>query len=785
MFSEKTKFPIALGFAAVLGLMLLVVAIGIDRMSLNNGRLEQVVNQSYVKTSLIIRMYATVRARSVTLLRLLSIEEPFRRDELAMRLFEQANSLSEASGSLTKMNLDGREQQDFDLQSALARRILPIQTQVLDHLYAGELAEARQRLLQDVIPAQDQILTHLNGMLEYQQESARQALSDAQRQFSDTVISFAVLTVLAVIVGGAIAVLVVRHTGRASDALFAVTALQSIGDGVISTDARGRVVFVNETAEVLTGLRLVEARGQPLLSVLKLVDESSGVAADDPVAGAIRAGRTVRQASQLALVNTSGTTMSVDLSVSPIWNEEERIVGAVLAFRDVGEERRLREQLTYQASHDALTGLINRLEFEHRLTHILQEADIDESLHTVLYFDLDQFKVVNDTCGHVAGDALLRQLSELVQHRLRANDRLARLGGDEFAVLLERCPAERGNEIAQDLLETIRSYRFLWEDKTFSVGASIGVVGINGRNEGLNVVLRCADEACYAAKDAGRNRVHMYSEADSELVHRQGEMQWVSRINGALREDRFALYFQSIAPLPRGSLSAGASVSGEILLRMREEDGSLVPPGAFLPAAERYHLVGAVDRWVVCNTFQWLQENHAQLPAIDKISINLSGHSLGDEETLAFVIEQFRLCRIDPRRICFEITETAAIANLRKATQFITALKELGCFFALDDFGSGLSSFAYLKNLPVDFLKIDGLFVKDILEDPIDEAMVRSINDIGQVMGKRTIAEFVENDAVADKLYEIGVDFGQGYGIAVPKPLDVLLVAPAAARAVG
>ncbi|MDH3689299.1 MAG: EAL domain-containing protein [Gammaproteobacteria bacterium] len=442
----------------------------------------------------------------------------------------------------------------------------------------------------------------------------------------------------------------------------------------------------------------------------------------------------------------------------------------LIVCEDITEAHQLSEKLSYQASHDALTGLINRWEFECRLQRVLQTARSETARHALCYLDLDQFKVINDLCGHVAGDELLRQLGRVLTEKVRKRDTLARLGGDEFGVLLEHCSLAQAKRVASSLKQAIQDFRFIWEGRSFSLGVSIGLVPLDEASDTITGVLRAADAACYAAKDEGRNRIHLYQEDDAELSRRHGEMQWVARINEALEQNRFHFAYQRIAALknPEGE-------HYELLIRMEDEAGQIVPPGAFLPAAERYDLAARLDRWVIDTALKWFAAHPEQLERLYLCSINLSGQSLGDQDFLRFVIDKFGEGQVPPEKICFEITETATIANLSGATNFIATLKELGCYFALDDFGSGLSSFAYLKNLAVDFLKIDGMFVKDIVDDPTDLAVVISINEIGHAMGKKTIAEFVENDAILEKLREIGVDYAQGYGIGRPMPLTEML----------
>jgi diguanylate cyclase (GGDEF)-like protein len=427
--------------------------------------------------------------------------------------------------------------------------------------------------------------------------------------------------------------------------------------------------------------------------------------------------------------------------------------------------------LGHQASHDALTGLVNRVAFERRLVRVLETARMEGARHALCYLDLDQFKIINDTCGHMAGDELLRQLGVLLPGRVRKRDTLARLGGDEFGVLMERCSLGQAMRVAEGLREAVEGYRFVWEGKSFSLGVSIGLVPITHHTRSITEVLRDADSACYTAKDRGRNRIHVYRIGDEALVRRHGEMQWAVRINRALEEGRFELSYQPIVRLDGGQ--GGGHY--ELLLRMQDEQGRVVLPGVFLAAAERYQLSSKVDRWVIGKVCEWFAGHPRQLERLRLCGINLSGHSLGDEQFLGLVIRLLEDAAIPLEKLCFEVTETAAIANLANATRFITALRARGCRFALDDFGSGVSSFAYLRSLPVDYLKIDGTFVRHIVDDPIDSAMAQSINEIGHTMGKRTVAESVENAAILNKLQQMGVDYAQGFVIARPQPLEQLV----------
>ncbi len=433
---------------------------------------------------------------------------------------------------------------------------------------------------------------------------------------------------------------------------------------------------------------------------------------------------------------------------------------------DITEKKNLTAELEYQAAHDSLTTLFNRDAFERRLRMLLDD-DLTNQEHALCYLDLDQFKVINDACGHLAGDTLLRQLGAILSTKVRRSDMLARLGGDEFGIIMENCSLERAGKIAENLRREIQDFRFVWENRRYNVGVSIGLIPIDQHSGTINEVMSAADMACYAAKDAGRNRIRVYHPNDQELTNRRREMDWVSNIQMALEQDRLHLYIQPIQALQKEQRNRHF----EVLVRMISETGETIPPGAFLPAAERYNLSTKIDQWVVNKTLSWLSNHKQQLPKISMVSINLSGLSLNSSSFLRFLLEQLERSAIPCEKLCFEVTETAAISNLSKACQFIESVKSTGCLFALDDFGSGLSSFNYLKNLPVDYLKIDGAFVRDMTSDPIDYEMVRSINEIGHVMGKLTIAEFVEDEMTFNALQRLGVDYAQGYYIGSPVPL--------------
>lgn len=548
--------------------------------------------------------------------------------------------------------------------------------------------------------------------------------------------------------------------------------LHSIADGVITTDPDGNIEFLNPVAEDLVGYATEEVQGRHINEVFNATEELTYKPLVDPyIRHAAASNEFLRFTKEGILYNHLGEQYAINVSASQIRDRSNNVLGFVLVVSDITETRRLTSEMAYQASHDTLTGLVNRHEFDQRLDQALVKAINDNQEHALLYLDLDQFKVVNDTCGHMAGDELLKQLAAVLTHKIRRADTLGRLGGDEFGVLLEECNLGQAKYIADELRQAVKEYRFVWEDRTFEIGVSIGMIPITADSGTQAELLSAADVACYAAKDAGRNRIHIYAPDDSKLAERHGEMQWVSKITEALENDRFRLYYQAIEPI-KDLHTNGRHF--EVLIRMQTDNNNLIQPGAFLSAAERYNLTPSIDRWVIKTMLNWLGEHPDIASTIHSVSINLSGLSIGDNSFLDYVFEQFKSTGCPPEQICFEVTETAAIANFAQAAGFVAELKQFGCRFALDDFGSGMSSFAYLKNLKVDYLKIDGMFVKDIVQDPIDYAMVKSINEIGHVMGMQTIAEFVEDELILAKLRDLGVDFAQGYGIAKPAPLSEL-----------
>jgi diguanylate cyclase (GGDEF)-like protein/PAS domain S-box-containing protein len=534
--------------------------------------------------------------------------------------------------------------------------------------------------------------------------------------------------------------------------------LDGIADAVITSNEAGYVLYMNSAAERLAGVNLKEVKYKTLSSLFSLmVDDKTTPMSSNWLTDSY----SVQE--EVVLVRADGAEFVIRKSASPLYDNEGNTFAVVTVLHDVTVLRTLSNQLSFQARHDQLTGLINRYEFDRKTQAAIDDAATENRVHCLAYIDLDQFKMVNDTCGHMAGDVLLKQLCNHIKAKVRSSDTLARLGGDEFAILFMGCDLDKAQEIIEGLLQVVREYRFTYDDKVFKIGASVGLTEISPNNNlTLSELLSTVDSACYAAKKEGGNRIHVYHSDDVDIKEHNSQLEWVSRIHLGLENKQFVLFIQRME-----SLAPGAELHCELLIRMQAMDGSFYPPGYFLPAAERYHLMPKIDRWVVGEALSIIARKGASFPYV--CAINLSGQTLSEEGFLEYVIEQIKLRKVDTRRICFEITETSVIANLNKARQFMHELREIGCRFSLDDFGSGLSSFAYLKNLEVDFLKIDGMFVKTIVNNKIDRAMVESINNVGHVMGLHTIAEFAENDEIINMLKEMGVDYAQGYGVARPE----------------
>jgi diguanylate cyclase (GGDEF)-like protein/PAS domain S-box-containing protein len=552
----------------------------------------------------------------------------------------------------------------------------------------------------------------------------------------------------------------------------AIQTLDAMGESVVTVDAEGRIDYVNHSAELLLGQGFDQVVGKSFSEIATLVDEADRRSLGDPVRKALTTGTRVSMGRRAVLVPVAGgAEHSVEISVSPLLVDGEQGAGVVLVLHDTSELRGITRQMTYQASHDALTGLVNRREFERRLQEALDSAQAGDVMHALCFLDLDRFKSVNDSCGHTAGDNMLREVASLIKDAVRDSDTVGRIGGDEFALLRVGCPLEKARQIADDVVRSVGDFRFVWKDRIFNIGVSIGLVEIGRDSGGIEDILNSADSACYVAKKQGGIHVHVYSAREEASARHRGEIQWLQRLQSALRDNKFELYFQPIAHAQAGGVSGPAL---EVFIRLPGENGQpAAPPAEFLRAAERYRLMSLIDRWVVQAVLSALGRGGLKVPKGRSVAINIAGQTLGDSDFLEFVVECFDHTGAIPADICFEVTESSVVANLDHARRFIEVLHGMGCEFALDDFGSGLSSFSTLKTLPMDYLKIDGSFIHNLAVDTVNQALVAAMIDLSRSLNFRVMAEHVEDQRSLDTVRDMGIDFVQGFAVGRPKPLSI------------
>jgi len=755
------------GFVAVLVLMLGLTVFTLYSVERSQQALRQVIQQHLEQQLLISRMYHIVRERSLSMFAMLIMDDPMEREDEFMRFHELAGEFIDLRERLQRTPLPPATRKQLDEALALIRTTQPLQQGIVHDIVDEQVTEDTYRRIQQDLPLETRLLDGFGRLLAAHGEATQAAQLRANEASRHTLRVVAYTTALVLLAGILIAWRVRRRTAAMQEELArekeqAEVTLRSMAEGVLTLDAEGRVRYMNPAAEEATGWTLDQARGRPLQSVYATVDRHHRHPLEHPAAGGDLDGVVQPLERDRLLVGRSGRVLSVEDTAAPL----EGGRGSVLVFRDVTESRQLADTLTWQATHDALTGLANRYEFETLLRQLVQHARAQGKHHALLYLDLDQFKLVNDTCGHKAGDAMLKQLAGLLDGCIRDSDTLARLGGDEFGVLLEGCPLAKAEQIGGELLEALRTFRFHWQDKVFTIGASIGVAAIEPDGPDADAVLAAADAACYIAKDKGRNGLWVHHRNDAEVSKRRGQMQWVNRIHEAIEADRLCLYRQRILPLHAGAEDGVARY--ELLLRMCVGE-EIVSPQRFIPAAERYDLMPLVDRWVIRRACRWLAAR-PRGQALE-IAVNISSQSLNQRPFLNDVIDAINGSGTDPASLCLEVTETAAVSHWTNALRFIETLSGMGVRFALDDFGSGMSSFGYLKNLPVHYIKIDGGFIRGLVDDPVDQVTVSAIQQVGRELGKMTIAERVEDEACLDRLRALGVDFGQGYHLHHPEPL--------------
>jgi len=781
---NRSMRGLAIGFISIGLVLSLVIILGINRMASLNQGLRQIVGNHLVKIRLVTDMRIAARERTLGLDRMMNLTDAFDRNDEWMLFNKNATRFAAARMELLRLPLSGSEKEILEKQAELTSKIVPLQNQVVDLLMANKVEEARKVLYQKAIPAQNKALHLLDKLSSAQEKAALESRHLANNDYQRTRVLLIVLFLVAIAISAIIARATIRYTRKAEAKLHrekvkAQVTLYSIADGVITTDENGRIESLNAAAKHITGWSTKKARGMRIASILDTLGEGADNVIENLVQKALTEGGVHTASSEVTFRGAMTKEHVIEASAAPIRDEFSDVTGAVLIFRDITEMHALSHELRLHASHDSLTGLMNRREFETQLADAIHDARENDNEHVLCFLDLDMFKIVNDTSGHIAGDELLRQISSILAGSVRRSDFVARLGGDEFGLLMHDCSLDVAREICENIRTKIRNNRFVWEDSAFEIGVSIGVVSINNMSGNSHELLREVDSAVYEAKDQGRNRICVRDKNTVNLDRRQGEISWVQTINHALEHDRLLLYYQEIKSLQD---KGNAATHAELLLRMKDDKGNIISPMSFLPAAERFHLMPVVDRWVIHKAFQEMARMRKSTNdiSIRRFNINLSGQSLSDPDLLDYIRAELAMAGISANDVCFEITETAAISNLNSASILIDELRKIGFRFALDDFGSGLSSFGYLKNLKVDYLKIDGTFIRDIVSDTADHAMVRSINQVAHVMGIQTVAEYIENIDISIIATGIGIDYGQGIFLAEVLPLDDLIDGKAA-----
>lgn len=762
----KTKKALYIAFSFLLSMMLLLIVISLLAMQAINDRLGTIATNNLIKVELASNMLHAARERSILLHRMVLIDDPFDRDELALRIDTYGAEFGNNRADLKNLPLSKEEKDILDEQGRLTSIAIPNQRLVIDLVAEDRLIQAKDALINAAMPAQDRVFEELKKLIELQKKYASKAFVIATDTYNESRLAMIALGIGALLLSILIANIFIKRITEAEHKLHkekekALVTFRSIGDAVITIDSSGLIEYINNKAEQMIGLYANDVIGKQIGDVFRAYDVDNQRHISDFIDLYLSGDINCQISPNIELASFDGSKYNITTALSPIMGESNNVNGMVITFHDITRSSELMRQIKHQATHDALTGLLNRREFERKVKQALSLYERNTN-HAFCIVDLDRFKMVNDACGHQAGDELLRQLSELMKAAMRKGDLIARIGGDEFAIFLSNIDTEQARTVSNKLLETISHYRFLWEDRTFRIGASIGLVDASPEVSEYEFLYLSADSACYIAKNEGRNRVHVMSIEDSVITRKKEETDWLVKINRALDEYGFHLYGQPIVPV---SLRAEGCYHVEILIRMID-DGKVISPMAFIPTAESYGLMHRIDHYVleqVCNFLKSRPLDHTIY------AVNLSGQTLSSITAMENLIEILESSAIGPGRICFEVTETAAIANLENARSFMQSIQELGCYTALDDFGSGLSSYSYLKNLPLDYIKIDGVFVSNMVNDRSSAIMVDAIHSVGKKLGLMTIAEYVENEETVEMLRQIGVDFAQGYFYSKPE----------------
>jgi len=770
---NKSSLLLITSFSAIVIVTFSALALVSFQIKTTQSQINEIVTSNNQKSAYFVQMQQAARERSLSLYTMLNARDEFEYDETFMQFQHFGALFIKARQAVLAMPLSAEENALIELQGKLSKKAVPIQKNIIELLDKLKYQTATKILVTQAIPAQNAVLNELAKLIKLQNKNNHLIVNQLQSTLDNNIVIISLIAVFAFSLTLLISAYVIKHITRTEEQLFfekelAQITLHSIGDGVITVDKNYLIKTINPVAETLADVKSDDIIGK---SILSIYEGEEAIQRDEINNNLINSG-VQRTLFDFTLTQKDGEKFEVEHTIAPIIDQDNTILGAVIILRDVTEMRSMEKRLSFQASHDSLTGLINRREFEVRLEQTIRNAQTEHNIHSICFLDLDKFKIINDTSGHAAGDEFLKQISKTIQSELRATDVLARLGGDEFGIILNSCSIPKAKTICNQIIDTIKSTRFNWGKNSFESGASIGIVPITHLTTSLSEVMSSVDAACYEAKDKGRNRTQVFEPNNAEFVKHRIETTWVQKIKTAIDNNDFELYCQEILAI---NPNYPTPKTVEILIRLNDKD-KVIAPDSFIPTAERYNMMPIIDSWVVTNTFNFLIDYKEKNNADIRVAINLSGQSLSDDTLLNLITSRLRKNKsLIKEHICFEITETAAIANMSRATEFITNVKQMGCKFSLDDFGSGLSSFSYLKNMPVDNLKIDGVFIRDILTDSINKAFVESIHNIGKMMGIKTTAEYVENEDILNCVKEMGIDYAQGYHIAKPEPIKNLL----------
>ena len=770
---SKSSLLLIVSFSVILLVTFAALTFISFQIKATQSQIHEIVTSNNKKSRLLVEMQQSARERSLALYSMVNIKDPFEHDEVFMKYQSYAGVFIKARQTLLAMSLSQTEQQLIEEQGRLSKHAVPLQNIIIKLLNKDRYKDAVNILINKSIPAQNAVLSQISKIIDFQHDNNEVIVNQLQDRLDYNLVIIVLISILILILTILTSKYVIARITKTEKQLFfekelAQTTLHSIGDGVITVDKDYLIQTINPVAEMLADVKSHEVIGKNILSIY----EGESAKQRSEINGDFISKGMQRSLFDFTLTKKDGTKFDVEHTIAPIIDQNKNILGAVIILRDVTEVRTMEKRLSFQASHDSLTGLINRREFEVRLQQTIRKAQVEQVAHSICFLDLDKFKIINDTSGHAAGDEFLKQISNTIQSLLRQADILARLGGDEFAIILDGCSLHQAKNICNQIIKTIKHTRFNWGKNSFETGASIGIVPITKLTVSAAEVMSSVDAACYEAKDKGRNRIQVFKPNDAEFVQHQIGTSWIQKIKDAIADNSFELYFQELKNI---NPSYETPKTIELLIRLND-NGKLICPDSFIPTAERYNLMPLIDEWVISNTFEFIKEYKEKHDSDIRVAINLSGQSLSEDSVLNLITNKLRKNKaLKKELICFEITETAAIANMSRAIEFIAQVKQMGCKFSLDDFGSGLSSFSYLKNMPVDNIKIDGIFIREIHSDPVNKIFVESIHNISKIMGIKTTAEYVENENILNCIKEIGIDYAQGYHISKPAPVKTLL----------